>query len=109
MQGHDCTDFSALMEWTISHGNQLASCSAMDRTNRGGWWSSEEKASRAELMLCGADEEAPLAYDVYKYGFTDRQAIKTTTIGNDRVRYPSTPDMMRYPRWYMLDPARGGS
>ncbi|CAI6093497.1 unnamed protein product [Clonostachys chloroleuca] len=57
----------------------------MDRTNRGGWWSSEEKASRAELMLCGADEEAPLAYDVYKYGFTDRQAIKTTTIENDRI------------------------
>jgi hypothetical protein len=59
----------------------------MDRTNRGGWWSVEEKASRAGLMLCGADEEAPLTYDVYKCGFTDRPAIKTTTVGNDRVRY----------------------
>ncbi|CAG9991568.1 unnamed protein product [Clonostachys byssicola] len=57
----------------------------MDRTNRGGWWSGEEKASRAGLMLCGAYEEAPLTYDVYNYGFTDRPAIKTTTIGNDRM------------------------
>ncbi|CAH0037798.1 unnamed protein product [Clonostachys solani] len=76
----------------------------MDRTNRGGWLLGEEKASRAELMLGGADEEAPTTS-------TSRAAIKTTTIGNDGVRYcqGQYPYVMGYMRWHMLEQARGGS